>query len=172
MTWNTPYLDNTPGSTWSGSAYTTPLTGSGISVPGRASFGSNVSIRGDLVVYGSTGGASAFSGSAITGTTVAGITSVQLGTSGTPVTRLSRHTQAVAVLTVPAFDSLDTTFANNSAAVADSIVGLAAPSATSADLIPYAFVSSASVITLRAVNSTLTEIVQTAQTWSYWLMKA
>lgn len=174
MAWNQVYLDNTPGSTWSTSNYTIPLTGSATSVMGRASFGSNVSIRGDLQVFGSTTGTSAFSGSAGTFTTVAGQTSVRLGSAGTPVTRLSYHTQTVAgPISLTATKSTETTWANNAAAVGDVIIpgGPDGASGLSAGIAFNMYVSAASTIALRLSNVSAAAASQQTQVWSYWLIR-
>ena len=77
---------------------------------------------------------------------------------------------AVVATTVAAFDSADTTFAVTGAAALDPII-VAAPSSISADLVYTAFVPSAGNVTLRLVNSTLTAIAQTAQTWGIEILR-
>jgi len=174
MVWNQVYLDNVPGSTWSTSNYTTPLTGSAISIQGRASIGSNLSVRGDLIVYGSTGGASSFSGSAGTFTTVAGTVSVRAGSAGSPITRLSYHTQTVAgPITAVATKSTETTWANNAARVGDVILQGAPDGASglSAGLAYNIYVSAASTVALRLSNVSTANASQQTQVWSYWLMQ-
>lgn len=71
---------------------------------------------------------------------------------------------AVIALTAPAFDSVQTVFVVTGAAVGDPVL-VAGPSSISSDLVFNAWVSSAGNVTLQFANSTLTAIVQTAQTW-------
>ena len=71
---------------------------------------------------------------------------------------------AVIALTVPVFESVQTVFTVTGAAVGDAVL-VAGPSSISSDLIFNAWVSSAGNVTLQFVNSTITAIVQTAQTW-------
>ena len=79
---------------------------------------------------------------------------------------------AVVVLTVPSIldsTSIDTTFAVTGAAVGDGVV-VHPPSAVSAGVHSFGFVSSAGNVTLTLVASKGTA-VQTAQTWGFSLMR-
>lgn len=77
---------------------------------------------------------------------------------------------AVVATTVAVYDSASTSFAVGGAAVGDGII-IHPPSAISADLVWNAYVGSAGNVTLQFVNSTITAIAQTAQTWGFSLMR-
>lgn len=77
---------------------------------------------------------------------------------------------AVIALTAPVFESVQTVFAVTGAAVGDGVL-VAGPSSISSDLQFNAWVSSAGNVTLQFVNSTITAIVQTAQTWGVTLLR-
>ena len=77
---------------------------------------------------------------------------------------------AVIALTAPANDSVQTVFAVTGAATGDAVI-VAGPSSISSDLQFNAYVSSAGNVTLQFINSTITSIVQTAQTWGVSLIR-
>ena len=77
---------------------------------------------------------------------------------------------AVIALTAPANDSVQSVFALAGAATGDGVL-VHGPSSISSDLAFNAWVSSAGNVTLQFVNSTITSIVQTTQTWGISLIR-
>ena len=119
--------------------------------------------------YQTSLGTTVLSDLSVSGTIETGVLEVA---GGSALNVLTSVTQLTAILTVPAGQSLDTTFTLTGASTTGpQQVVVGAPSSLSADQAYNAFVSAADVGTLRLTNaSALTAVVQTAQTWRFTLV--
>jgi hypothetical protein len=151
MTWNTPYL-GTP------SGYST--TFSDISVSGTA----------DLGILQTTG--------AVTHNTTVntlGLQTFYVGATwnsgqGT-LSVLSTSLQSVAAMTINDYESGQTTFTDNWAALGDTVIATPIDSDLSNGLAYNAYVSAASTVALRYSNVSGTEAKPIAQTWRFTLLR-
>lgn len=154
MAWNNVYLDATPGAVFTGSASTVPLTTSGVSIQGRLSVGSNISVSGSFSATSAT-----YTGA------------VSIG-GGFPLSLVTRGRQLVTNLTATATKSTETTWANNLVAVGDVIIGsILSTSALSAGLTPYMYASAASTVALRLSNCSTANASTDSATWQYWVFR-
>lgn len=162
MAWNNVYLSD--------SSSTVPLTTSAVSVQGRLSVLSNVSIRGDTTLFGALNSASALSGGALSATSATFSGRVSVG-AGTPMVLVSASSTSLAAITATATKSTSTTFANNVAAIGDIVSwGLGtSTSSLSEALTLQMFVSAASTITIRLSNCSTANQAQPAISLTYAL---
>lgn len=151
MTWNTPYL-GTP------SGYSTVF--SDISVSGTADLGTT-QIVGALTCDSTIAatGATTLTGGALVG---AG--------QGT-LSVMSTSLQSVAALTINDYESGQTTFTDNWAALGDVVIATPLDSDLSNGLAYNAYVSAASTVCLRFSNVSGTEAKPVAQTWRFTLLR-
>lgn len=167
MTMNTPYLsDNTTGFT-SAVSVGSNLSASNLSCLGAAYFG------GAATFAAAINSASAVSAGAITGTAVTATSTLTVGAGGQPLLFVGGSKTSVAALTITATKSVETTFTDNNAKVADLVVwGMGtSTSSVSAGLAVDTFVSAASTITIRFSNVSAANAAQAAISLSYGLFR-